>query len=81
MASQPLLLRLPRRVTVLKAHSLKGSSGNSGAVSVRELALQMEALLKEKEVEKAKVLFEQLKNAFTEYESVISTRGLENLFK
>ncbi len=65
----------------LKAHSLKGSSGNSGAVSVRELALQMEALLKENEVEKAKVLFEQLKDAFTEYSSLIKARGLENLFK
>jgi len=65
----------------LKAHSLKGSSGNSGAGKVREIALQLESLLKANEVEKAEVLFEQLKEAFAEYKQVIDRRGLENLFK
>jgi len=45
------------------AHSLKGASAQFGAVTLSELAKQMEQFGKNKEIDKAKAIFSELKSA------------------
>jgi PAS domain S-box-containing protein len=59
-----------------QAHSLKGSSGNVGAVSMQEMALQMEKAGEKGDLKEATILFEIIEKEFENFKEALSSPEL-----